>query len=170
MKQIALRASLLLVLALSAITPAYSQSDTTATPTKLGFFAGPVISKGPLHAILGATFANDGPIAISSYIDPGDTTLAVTTTSAIKLWTWNGWTIHALIGGELLRVTRPLTLAEQTTYLKLATGAAIQRHLFDGCSLIIASTLNTPTRSQRQLRILAALHFEIGAETHRVAP
>lgn len=165
-KQIALRACIAVALALILPATAFCQSDTTTSPIKLGFFAGPTISKGPLHGIIGITISNAGPIAVATWIDPGDTTFTLTTTSAIKLWTYHTTSLHALIGGELTLIDRPMNIAEHTTYILAATGALIKIHLFDACELLAAGSYSIPDKQHRKLKVTLALHFMIGNKPH----
>jgi hypothetical protein len=161
-KKIALRVCLCAVLLTLATIPAYSQVDTTLTPTKLGFFAGPVFSRAPVHTVIGITLANDRPIALALYVDPADTTITITTSSAIRMATVQGWSLHTLIGGSLQLVDRPLTLDQQVTYLLLTTGLAIERHLYDSAALILAANWRGGPNQSRPMTLTIALHFNIG--------
>jgi len=163
----ALRASLAVVFTLLATNPAKSQTDTTNNPLRFGFFAGPVISEGPIHAIIGTTLTNKNPISLATWIDPGDTTFTLTTTSGVRLWSHRSAAIHALIGAELAMIDRPLTTDETITYLLIASGAAATLKLFDDCSILLAASRSIPDKANRNMRFLVALHFNIG---HRTAP
>lgn len=163
-KQIALRAPLAVVLLLFAAITATAQTDTTKSPIRLGFFAGPVFSAGPMHAILGGTLGNDGPITVATYIDPADTTFTLNTTSVVRLWKHNGWEISTLIGGELYLVERELTFDEKVTYMLASVGMTLHKNLFDGCTAFAAGSLTLPNHDQRQVKVLIGLHFLIGSK------